>query len=580
MNYDEHYPGGVPGPIASQDWFVDNLRASLKNVPRDKIICAIGNYGYDWVHKPKTGPKPPDTNVSVQDAWLAARDSEVDVDFDGDALNPHFSFLDEQNLQHDIWFLDAVTALNEMRAAEALGIKTFALWRLGSEDRSLWRVWDVPGDTGAAEKLRDVPPGHDVDMEGQGQILRIEARPANGQRDITVDASTGLIEDQVFQTLPEPYRVARYGAMPKQVAITFDDGPDPEWTPKILDVLKRENAKATFFLIGLQAENNSALTRRIKDEGHEIGNHTFTHPNISNISRSHMRLELNLTERLFASRLGIRTILFRPPYSIDQEPDTADQVRPLEVTQDMGYVTIGNRIDPNDWRENPHRSAEQITAAVMKDLPPCNVNDQLCGNIILLHDGGGDRRETVRALTMIIEGLRSRGYEIVPVYQLLGKTKADVMPPLRSNERWAAWLTWIGFWLWGVGMASITWIFFLGDLLMTSRLLLIGALAVYDRLRSQEIGAPGQIAAYMPKVAVLIAAYNEEKVIERTVRSALDSDYPNLHVIVIDDGSKDRTLEVARRAFAQEEAEGRVLILTKPNAGKAEALNYGLEHLT
>ena len=154
-----------------------------------------------------------------------------------------------------------------------------------------------------------------------------------------------------------------------------------------------------------------------------------------------MRLELNLTERLFASRLGIRTILFRPPYSIDQEPDTADQVRPLEVTQDMGYVTIGNRIDPNDWRENPHRSAEQITAAVMKDLPPCNVNDQLCGNIILLHDGGGDRRETVRALPMIIEGLRSRGYEIVPVYQLLGKTKADVMPPLRSNERWATDLT-------------------------------------------------------------------------------------------------------------------------------------------
>ena len=158
-------------------------------------------------------------------------------------------------------------------------------------------------------------------MEGQGEILRIEARPANGQRDIKVDSSTGLIEDQVFQTLPEPYRVARYGAMAKQVAITFDDGPDPEWTPKILDVLKREHAPATFFLIGIQAENNSALTRRIYQEGHEIGNHTFTHPNISNISRNHMKLELNLTERLFASRLGIRSILFRPPYFQEQLGD-------------------------------------------------------------------------------------------------------------------------------------------------------------------------------------------------------------------------------------------------------------------
>ena len=234
----------------------------------------------------------------------------------------------------------------------------------------------------------------------------------------------------------------------------------------------------------------------------------------------------------------------------------------------------------DDWRDNPRRSAEEIRDAVLKDLPACNVNDQLCGNIILLHDGGGDRRETVRALPMIIEGLRARGYQIVPVYQLLGKTKADVMPPIPKNERWAAWLNRIGFWLWGAGMLSITWIFFLGDLLMTSRLVLVGALAIYDRFANHVEVSPEAIAAYKPKVAVLIPAYNEEKVIERTVRSVLDSDYPNLHVIVVDDGSKDRTLEVARRAFAQEEAEGRVLILTKPNAGKAEALNYGLEHLT
>ena len=134
--------------------------------------------------------------------------------------------------------------------------------------------------------------------------------------------------------------------------------------------------------------------------------------------------------------------------------------------------------------------------------------------------------------------------------------------------------------MFGATMTGITVIFFLGDILMTGRLVSIGVLAIYDRVRSHVYGTSDQIAVYRPNVAVLIPAYNEEKVIERTVRSALDSDYPNLHVIVIDDGSKDRTLEVARRVFAQEEAEGRVLILTKPNAGKAEALNYGLEHLT
>ena len=581
MNYDEHYPGAASGPVASQDWFVDNLEFARKVIPLDKLICAIGNYGYDWVQKPKNGKLPPgarDSNVSVQEAWLAARDSEEDVDFDDDSSNPHFSYMDEQNLRHDIWFLDAVTALNEMRAAQRLGIETFALWRLGAEDRSLWRVWDVPGEPGAPDKLKDVLPGQDVDMEGQGEILRIEARPANGKRDITVDASSGIIEDETIDPLPEPYRVARYGYNPKAVALTFDDGPDPTWTPKILDVLKRENAVATFFLIGLEAKDFGGVTSRIYSEGHEIGNHTFTHPDISNISHSYMKVELSLTEQLFASRLGIHTILFRPPYSIDQEPDTADQVRPLEVVQDMGYISVGNKIDPNDWKE-PGNPAEHIASIVLAHIPPCDPKDRLCGSVILLHDGGGNRSETVRALPIIIEGVRAKGDEVVPLSELIGKTRADVMPPIPYNERWAARLDWMGFAIWNFSTDAITWIFFLGDLLMTGRLLFVGAFAVYDRLRQKPSGTPSEVEAYKPTVAILIPAYNEEKVIERTVRAALNSDYPGLHVIVIDDGSTDNTLEVARRAFAREEASGRVRILTKPNSGKADALNFGLEHL-
>jgi cellulose synthase/poly-beta-1,6-N-acetylglucosamine synthase-like glycosyltransferase/spore germination protein YaaH/peptidoglycan/xylan/chitin deacetylase (PgdA/CDA1 family) len=582
MNYDEHYPGGASGPVASQDWFVQNLEFAKSVIPREKIICAIANYGYDWVLKPKTGTLPAgvrDSTVSVQDAWLTARDSEEDVNFDDDAMTPHFSYLDEHSLRHDIWFLDAVTALNHMRSAQTLGIKTFALWRLGSEDRSLWRVWDMPGDAGATDKLRDVPPGADVDMEGQGEILRIEEKPAHGTRDLTIDAGSNLITDEVFQTLPEPYRVQRFGYSPNKIAITFDDGPDPEWTPKILDVLKEKHATATFFLIGIQTDKYSGIAKRIYKEENTIGNHTFTHPDVSYISQTHFKVELNLTERLFASLVGVRTTLMRPPYAIDEEPDTADQVRPLEIPQEMGYITVGNRIDPNDWSENPRRSAEQIASYVLKHLPPCRQEDLRCGNIVLLHDGGGDRSETVRALPMIIDGIRARGYEIAPVYDLLGKTRADVMAPLPRGELWAARLDSLGFWMFDAGIIGITWIFLVGDLLMTGRLIFIGAAAVYDRVHEKIFGKPAEVASYKPRVAVLIPAYNEEKVIERTVRAALNSNYPNLYVIVIDDGSKDRTLEVARRAFAAEAAAGKVLILGKKNSGKAEALNYGIEHI-
>jgi peptidoglycan-N-acetylglucosamine deacetylase len=582
MDYDEHFPGGDPGPVASQDWFVKNLEIAKKLIPPQKIICAIGNYGYDWVQRTKTGALPPgvkDTNASVQDAWLTARDSEEDVDFDGDALNPHVSYMDEGNLRHDIWFLDAVTAFNEMRAAQTLGIQSFALWRLGSEDRSLWKVWDAPGEAGSVDKLKDVPPGDDVDMEGNGEIFRIEAEPTHGTRSLTVDASSGLVSDEEFDALPEPYRVARYGYNPNEVAITFDDGPDPEWTPKILDVLKRENAQATFFLIGLEADKFGSIAARIYREGQLIGNHTFTHPDISNISTALNQLEINLTEELFASRLGVHTILFRPPYSIDQEPDTTDQVRPLKIAQDMGYIIIGDKIDPNDWRENPRPTAGEIVDRVITHLPPCGSDTRFCGSIILLHDGGGNRSQTVAALPKIIEGIRAKGLQIVPLYELLGKTKADVMPPLPTNERWAARIDWLGFALWDFVSKAIIWIFFLGDLLMTGRLLSVGALAVYDRMRQERADVPPEAQWYKPKVAVLIPAYNEEKVISRTVQAVLDSDYPDLRVIVIDDGSRDRTLEVARAEFAEEQNSGRVLILTKPNSGKADALNFGLQHL-
>ena len=582
MNYDEHYPGAAAGPVASQDWFEQNLKYASGVIPKEKVICAIANYGYDWVQKPKKGKLPPevhDSTVSVQDAWLAARDSDEDVNFDDDAMNPHFSYLDERNLRHDIWFVDGVTALNQMRAAQSVGIKTFALWRLGSEDRSLWRVWDMPGDAGAPDKLRDVPPGADVDMEGQGEILRIEDKPVHGIRDISVDANSQMIDDEVFQTLPEPYRVARYGYSPNKVVITFDDGPDPEWTPKILDILKEKQASATFFLIGIQADKFSGLTRRVYAEQNTIGNHTFTHPDITNMSTPLFKAELNLTERLFASILGVRTTLMRPPYAIDEEPDTADQVRPLEIPQEMGYITVGNRIDPNDWSENPRRTAEQITDYVLSHLPPCRVEDLRCGNIVLLHDGGGDRSETVRALPMIIDGVRARGYEVAPIYDLLNMQRADVMAPLPRGELWAARLDRLGFWLFDFGVVGITWIFLVGDLLMTGRLLFIGAAAVYDRLHEKIFGKPAEVASYKPKVAVLIPAYNEEKVIECTVRAALNSNYPNLRVIVIDDGSRDRTLEVARNAFKQEVATGKVLILGKRNSGKAEALNYGIDHI-
>jgi len=591
MNYDEHQSDSDPGPVASQDWFVGNLRRVLKTVPKEKLICAVGSYGYDWTlsipnPKDRKHPKPQviDTeDLWVTEAWQRASDADADLDLDYNSLNPHFEYIDQdKNQRHVVWFLDGVTLLNELRAARGLGLQTFALWRLGEEDASLWNVWDKPSSPESLDALGPVQPGHDVDDEGEGDIIRVTGLPQSGKRTVWVDTDESdprkkLIVDEHMDVYPRSYVIEQYGYHPNQVALSFDDGPDPKWTPRILDILRNKGAKATFLMIGAEAAENVGLMQRVVREGHEIGNHTWSHPDISEISTRQLDLELKLTERLFVSKLGVQPLYFRPPYDIDEEPDTDDQAAPVEHIQQAGYITVGNKIDTDDWNEHPRKSPAEIAASVLQQLETMKVKPQFRGSIILLHDGGGDRSATVAALPLLIDTLRAHGYTIVPVSALMGKTTAEVMPKLTWPQYLRALPDFIAFS--GLALAGkfIVLVFFVGDILMSARLILVGVFAIIDRmLRPHREASPG----FNPRVAVLIPAYNEETVIARTIRSVLNSDYDNLHIIVIDDGSNDKTAEVARQTYAAEIRAGRVQVLTKPNGGKAAALNYALERLS
>ncbi|MGD0731210.1 MAG: glycosyltransferase [Terracidiphilus sp.] len=591
MNYDQHQSTSDPGPIASQDWFVGNLRRVLKSVPKDKLICAIASYGYDWTlsipdakARRHTKPRVLSTeDLHISEAWQRASDSDADLDLDYDSLNPHFEYIDEDlNQRHVVWFLDGVTVLNELRAARQLGLQTFALWRLGEEDGSLWSVWDKPSAPESLQALSTVQPGHDVDNEGDGDILRVTGLPQPGKRTIQLETEESdprkkLIVDEHMDVYPRTYTVQYYGYHPNEVALSFDDGPDPKWTPKILDILKSKNARGTFMLIGAEAQENVGLMKRIVREGHEIGNHTYSHPDISEISNRQLDLEIRLTERLFESKLGIQPLYFRPPYDIDQEPDTDDQAAPVEQIQQAGYTIIGDKIDTDDWNEHPRKSPAEITQSVLAQLDRMKVKPQFRGSVILMHDGGGDRSPTVAALPVLIDALRARGYAIVPVSALMGKTTAEVMPRLTFRGYLAALPDSIAFSGLAFIVNFIVLVFFAGDILMSARLIIVGLFAIIDRLRKPHANAsPG----YNPRVAVLIPAYNEETVIVRTIRSVLNSDYKNLHVIVIDDGSLDRTFDVAREAYAAEIAAGHIQVFSKPNGGKAAALNFALERIT
>ncbi len=592
MNYDQHQTESGPGPIASQDWFVQNLQNVMKVVPKDKIICDIGSYGYDWTMTrapvppaPKKGHKAPKPakftpqvvrvdNRSMQEVWQSAADSGSEVDLDDASLNPHYKYDDEDNQQrHEVWFLDAVTTLNEMRAARRLGLQTFALWRLGSEDQSMWKIWDQPIKANPVKDLAVVPPGWDLDIEGAGDIMHVSGSPTNGSRTLTIDDDSKLIDSEQMAQFPLSYTRTDFGYHPKKLVLSFDDGPDPEWTPKILDVLKKLNVKGVFFMIGEEAQNNVSVMKRVYDEGHEVGNHTYSHPDISAISSRELDLQMNLTERLFAAKLGVQPLYFRPPYDIDEEPDTLDQAAPVERLQQRGYIVVGNKIDTDDWDEHPKKTPQQIVQSVLDQIAAMKDRPDKAGSIILMHDGGGERSVTVETLPLLVNTLRAQGYEFVPVSELLGKTRDQVMPRLTPQQRRLAIVDSIAF----AGIAAfnhfVIGVFFVGDILMSGRLIIIGLFAIIDRFRRRKNFATPD---YQPRVAVLIPAYNEEKVIVRTIRSVMMSTYKNLHIIVIDDGSKDRTAEVAREAYPADIASGRLTVVRKENAGKAEALNYAL----
>lgn len=559
MAYDEHYQGGDPGPIASRRWLVDSIMRSVQGIDRSKLVIAVGNYAYDWQQGGNTEA------LSVEDAWLRARKAGTLPQYDRVSGNSHFAYT-EGAVRHDVWLLDAAAAHDQMALLRRMGFRAMALWRLGAEDPSIWRLFgrDHP-EGGPAMAIDQIPAGTDVNIEGTGEILRIADTPSPGQRRVEITKS-GLIGNVTFQTLPAPYAIERTGYRPGLVALTFDDGPDPQWTPPILDILKAEKVPATFFIIGENALTQRDLLQRLIAEGHEVGNHTYTHPNLGQATRRETEIEINASQRLFQAFTGRSLRLFRAPYFGDAEPTTADEIVPAATAERLGYMTVGLHVDPSDWKRPGVQHIVDETIRQVEASSP-----ERSGQVVLLHDSGGDRSQTIAALPRIIHELRARGYRFVPISELAGLTSQDVMPKISRSDRLAASADLALFTALGSVEIILRWLFLLAISLGITRALVLSALAIFQARREQRTLFP----AIDPErfVTVLIPAFNEERVIEEAVRRVLASRDVRVEVIVIDDGSKDQTSEVVRRAFA---TDLRVTLLTLENGGKARALNAGL----
>ena len=566
MAYDQHWAGSHPGSVAAQDWYESTLVKRMHDLNPAKTIVAIGSYGYDWTEGKSD-------EVTVQEALISARDSAAKIAFDPASKNPYFEYDEDDGSHHTVWFLDGVTAYNQMRAASGYGCAGFALWRLGSEDPSVWSVFGASQATYSPDALRRIVYGYEVDFEGTGELLKVVSSPHDGVRDIKVDPSSGFISTEIYDhdNLPSSYVIERAGDHPGLIALTFDDGPDPKWTPPILDILKQENVPATFFVIGKNGQAHPELVLRMVNEGHEIGNHTFTHPNLGESPGALTDLELNATQRLIESITGRSTVLFRPPYFGDAEADKPEEVEPAIRAQKLGYIMVGLRIDPDDW-QLPVTANQIVDRTIQRAI---DTNPETRGQVVLLHDSGGDRAATIEALPRLIHELRARGFRFVSVSDLIGLSRDQVMPVITPGQRVYTRTDAVAFFFLSTGGWLLQWIFLIGILLGLGRLVFVGALALAQWVRSRHRQRIHAGESHKALVSVIVPAYNEELVIEGTIRSLLASDYQNYEIIVVDDGSKDRTSEIVREKFGNDD---RIYLITTTNIGKAAALNLGLRH--
>ena len=555
MAYDQHWQGGPSGPIAADDWFTQQVSSAMRGIPPAMLVVALGSYAYDWHDGRADG-------LTIEEAWLAAHDARSTPTFVRGVGNTAFSYLDGAS-RHDVWMVDAAANWNQMRILSRLGLGNVALWRMGSEDPGFWEAVSA-WRANTQPKFGSIEEATNVDVEGQGEILRITSTPTPGERQIQIDPRTQLITQETYGSLPTPYVVQRTGARPKMVALTFDDGPDKRWTPQILSILEAYHVPATFFVIGENGVANRSILEREVADGDEIGNHTYTHPNMAQETRIGTNLELNATRRLVEAYTGHSIRLMRMPYFGDAEPTTADELGPALTGQQHGYTVVGLHVDPGDWMKPGvpvivNQTLEQVAAAT----------PDRSANIILLHDGGGDRSQTIAALPAIISGLQRAGYQLVPVSTLAGLRHDQVMPLLDGVDlaevRADVWaFTAIGF-----SVLALNWTFFFAIAMGVLRSVSLAGLA----LLPGRARPPMPDATYRPRVTVIIPCFNEEKVIESSVKRILESTYPYLDVVVADDGSRDRTSEIVAAAYG---TNPRVKLMTMVNGGKAKALNRAL----
>ena len=510
MAYDQHEVATAPGPIASLRWVNAGLDLALADVPASKLLLGVAAYGYAWSATAHA------TEYSVSAARKLAERAGASVVWDSATGEWHGRLADHRTL----WYSDGRSIAARAQIAIERNLGGIALWRVGSEE---------PG------ALAQLPA-----KARKGSTVAPLSSPAGTPRTIRNVHARGI------------------------VALTFDDGPDPKWTTQILAILRRAHVPATFFVIGQNAQDHPGLVREEMRDGDVVGNHTYSHKDLSRIGAFHAGVEILAGAAVIEGITGQKPYLFRSPYGAGDM--SSRRLGGDQLANDAGLHAVAWNVDPQDWARPGAPSISRRVAEKIQER-----------SIVLLHDGGGDRSQTVAALPQIISRLKHDQYLFTTVDGLDGSitspyvTRDDTLAKTRGLLIIAAYRLWIA------GRRAFVLILEIVAGLSILRLVWSAPLALLQaqRHRRWRRNLPGQPASgEWPVVSIAVPAHNEAPVIAKTIDALQGLRHPGgpafLEIIVVDDGSTDGT---ADRAGAAAAGPIKIRVLSQSSAKKAGALN-------
>jgi peptidoglycan-N-acetylglucosamine deacetylase len=355
-----------------------------------------------------------------------------------------------------------------------------------------------------------------------------------------------------------------YRLPPQTVALTFDDGPDPKWTPRVAEVLNRHGITATFFVVGAQVVKHPEIVRNLHTAGHELGVHGFSHADLASLPGWRRRWEYSQTQLAIAGAAGVTTSLIRFPYSSSPGAIDDRNWRIFREAGDLGYLSVLTNVDSRDW-------SRPGVDSIVRNATPSGED----GAVVLMHDAGGDRSQTVVALDRYIPEMKRRGFRFVTVTQALdlgadASSGGHLVAPASGDRVWRGRAM---VWTVQIARGSLTALavaLLLAGALAISRsvLLFAGAWRHAGRRRSKRWSWGPPVTA---PVSIVVPAYNERAGIAAAVWSFATSNHPGTEVVVVDDGSTDGTGDIVRALRLPN-----VRLIQQPNRGKASALNAGV----